>query len=374
MILSLLDANSFDNAVKNGNATGNITLFYYNINKDNPVSDAYATALGGDLKYTTDSSKELFATISFHNSTPISKEKNKKSTSLFNNDNNAEALNVVGESFLGYKTKNSVIKAGNFLLNTPLLNKSSARIIPYSYQGVSYLVNNIFKSSIQLNYIDKIRAHTTDEYKDEAIDGNIKDGITMFGFKHHPINPLDVHIFYYYVPTLYDSSFAQIDYKDNFINNNLLFCVGLQHYKTFNDKKHYKDVDLIGFRTGFFTDNLDITLNYTKNRGTSTAKGYGGLSKIYTRSMISNGRGADKPKTWMLKADLDLEVIKKQSTEFSLWLADIRSESKEYRSYYAHIQHRPNSSMKIFLRYEFLDYKQNSLDVEYLRFITSYDF
>jgi len=363
-----------DDAFKNASAMGDITLFYYNINKKDDTKDAYATALGGSLKYTTDSSKSVFASATFHNSTPIFKHENKNLTKLFNNDNNADALTVLSESFLAYKTEDTILKAGNFFLNTPLINKSSSRIIPWSYQGATFVVNDIYKSSFQLSYINKMRNNTTDSYTNESLDGEFNN-ITIFGFKHHPIEQLDVHLYYYYVPSLYDSSFFQVDYKNHLKNSDMLFCLGFQHYKTFDDSDLYKDVDLLGFRTGIFTDNLDITLNYTNNRGDSKASGYGGLSKIYTISMISNGRGADKAKTWMLKTNLEFEMISKHSSEFSIWLANIKSDTSEHNSYYTHFRHNTNNFTKIYLRYEYEDYKQNNAkDAHYLRFITSYEF
>ncbi|WP_373070860.1 OprD family outer membrane porin [Sulfurimonas sp.] len=366
----IIFGDSLESAFKNSDITGNLTYFYYTIDKEDNTKDAYANALGGDLKLTTDSSNPIFATVGFHNSTPIVDHKNKKLTSLFNNDKDGNALTAVSESFLAYKTKDSIFKVGNFLLNTPLMNKSSARIVPWSYQGASFVINNIFKSSIQLNYINKMRKYTSDQYKDESLAGKIGDGITMIGFKHHPIEPLDVHIYYYNAPSLYDSYFFQIDYKDNFINNDLLFCVGLQNMKTYD----HMDVDLIGLRTGIFTEHLDITLNYTKNDGVDKADGYGGLSKIYTASMISNGRGENKPEVFMLKTNFEFELISKHSSEFSVWLAKIDSKLTKYKSYYTHFRHNTDNFIKIYLRYEFQDYEDKTKDAQYLRFITSIDF
>ena len=110
LITSIASAGEFEHALKNGSVSGSLTMYHYDIEKQGTSSDAYATAFGGDLKYTTNGSKNFFATVGFHNSTPIFKDKNKVSTSLFNNDNDANELSTISESFLGYKTKNSVLK------------------------------------------------------------------------------------------------------------------------------------------------------------------------------------------------------------------------------------------------------------------------
>jgi hypothetical protein len=365
----LLVADSLESAFKNGGTTGSINLYHYTIDKQIEAKDAYATAIGGDLTYTTNNKKSFFASVGFHNSTPSFKSKNKDSTSLFSSENNAEELTVLSESFLAYNKGNSMLKVGNFLLDTPLINKTSARIIPWSFQGASLLLTNVFKSSLQLNYVTKMRENRSTKYTKQGATGDIGDGIAMIGFKHHPISPLDVHLYYYYAPSLYDSSFAQIDYKDNVINDSFLFCVGFQNIKTYDDR----DANLLGLRTGIFTDTIDITLNYSKNSGSEKADAYGGFSKVYTASMISNGRGADAT-TWMLKTNFELALIKKQSSEFSVWLANLESDSSQHNSYYTHFRHNIDTSTKIFIRYEYRDFKDESLDTQYFRFITSYDF
>jgi len=366
----MLFGDTLESIFKNSGTTGSLMFYHYNIDKKDPTKDATASAIGGDLKFTTDSSNKLFGTLGFHNSSPVFNNKHKNLTNLFNNDKNAKALTAISESYLAYNTKNTLFKVGNFLLNTPLINSSSARIVPWSYQGASLVINNIFKSSIQLNYINKVRKYTSDKYTKQSLAGEIDNGIAMFGFKHHPIDPLDVHIYYYNAPSLYDSSFLQVDYKDTLTSDNILFCVGFQNIKTYDNQ----DVNLIGMRTGIFIDHLDMTINYTKNNGEDKAIAYGGLSKIYTSSMITNGRGADKPETWMLKADLFFELIDKHNTEFSIWLADVKSESSEYKSYYGHIKHITNYFAKLYVRYEYKDYEDNKLDEKYFRFITSFDF
>lgn len=376
--LQILNADDLSDIFKNGNTVANITFFHYTIDKEDDQKSAYSNAVGGGLKYTTDSSNSLFSSIGFHNSTPIFKSKHKELTSLFNNDKNGSQLSVLSESFLAYKTKNSIFKVGNFLLNTPLMNKDTTRVVPWSYQGISFVINDVFKSSVQINYIDKIRSNTSHIYKIESADGEINNGISMLGFKHHPLDSLDVQLFYYRAPDLYDSAFFQLDYKDAFTDDYTLFCVGLQYVKTSNYDNYIKDVDLIGLRAGVFTDNLDITLNYSKNNGESgISKGYGGLSKIYTSSMIANGKGSYKPRTVSLKTNIDFELIEKQSSEFSIWLTNTKthlSGGNDYNGLYTHFKHYTNNFTKIYIRYEYLDFEDSELDAKYFRFITSYDF
>jgi hypothetical protein len=89
--------------------------------------------------------------------------------------------------------------------------------------------------------------------------------------------------------------------------------------------------------------------------------------------MITNGRASDT-ETWMLKTNIEFDIVKKHSTEFSIWLASLKSDTNEHNSYYTHIRHYTNDYTKIQLRYEYQDYEQENKDAHYFRFITSYDF
>jgi hypothetical protein len=66
-------------------------------------------------------------------------------------------------------------------------------------------------------------------------------------------------------------------------------------------------------------------LNYSQNFGISgIVKGYGGLAKVFTTSMIANGRGNYKPETWMLKTEYNLPYGKWGQSELAFTYTNTR--------------------------------------------------
>ena len=169
---------TFPKAFTHGKVQGNATLFFYNIDKKEE-ENAYATALGGFLKYTTDDSKPLSASVRFYQSSPVGPNKNLEDTALFNNDKEGSSLTAVAESFAAYRHEAFLFKAGNMMLSTPMMNDDTTRIVPWSYQGFALISEAFTDTSIQLNYIAQIREHTSADYTRQSASGEFEEGISM---------------------------------------------------------------------------------------------------------------------------------------------------------------------------------------------------
>jgi len=231
LTLTLGADSKIEKAFSNGNIDAEIKLFYYDISKET-APDAYATALGGYLKYTTDTKNPLFASVRFHTSNPVGDNLNKMGTALFNNDKKGDALTTISESFLAYKTKSRVMKLGNFMLKTPMMNDDTTRIVPWSYQGFAYTGESIKDMKVQLYHISAIRSFTSDTYKKESASGEFgESGISMLSLHYTGINGLKAQSFYYYAPDLYSTFVAQADYELS-VTSNALFCVGAQYFNS----------------------------------------------------------------------------------------------------------------------------------------------
>lgn len=380
-----LEADSkLQDAFSNANIDAQIKLFYYDITKET-ASDAYATALGGYLKYTTDTKNPLFASLRFHTSNPIGDSLNKTGTSLFNNNKNGESLTTISESFIAYKTKSRVMKLGNFMLKTPMMNDDTTRIVPWSYQGFAYTGESIKDVKVQLYYISAIRSFTSDTYKKESGSGEFGDsGISMLSFHYTGINGLKTQAFYYYAPELYSTFVGQADYEIS-VDKNTLFCVGIQYFNSGDGGKYAvkesanggDDINLLAVRTSIDTQNWMLSLSYSQNFGLSgIVKGYGGLAKVYTTSMIANGRGNYKPETLMMQSTYNLPLGSHQS-ELGFRLTNTQvndSRGDGFNAYYFHFKHYFTKEASIYLRYENLDYTNTKSDAAFFRAIVSYKF
>lgn len=378
-------SDTISNAFKNGAVLGNLTLFSYNIDNKNR-ENAYATALGGFLKYTTDNTNPLFASVRFHQSSPIGPDKNREQTQLFDNDDDASSLTALSEAFIAYRNKDRVLKAGNLMLNTPMMNNDTTRIVPWSYQGLSFTSERLADTKLQFNYITQIRENTSSEYKKESASGSFDNGISMLGVTYEGIEEFSLQSYYYYAPELYSTFIGQIDHK-HLVGDEYLFCSGIQYFKSGNGGEYNNrtsrnggdDIDLLALKFGVDANKWNLTLHYSQNFGLSgIVKGYGGLAKVFTTSMVANGRGNFKPETWLLKSRFDIDPFQYGQTEFALWLTHTRvkdSRGDDFNAYYSHIRHYFNADTSFYLRFEAIDYQnEHKNDVNYLRLIASYNF
>ena len=365
-----------------GAVHGQIKLFSYDIDKASD-EDAYANAVGGYLKYSTDTNRSIYGTVRFHTSQPVGYSKNREDTALFKD--NGDALTVNSEAYIGWRGTHRALKVGNLMLNTPMMNDDRTRIVPWSYQGAAYTGEAIPHAKVQLNYIRQIRSYTSDEYTKESASGEIGSGITMFGLQYDGIKDLDIQSYYYYAPDLYSTFIAQADYKLILDKDNMI-CVGIQYFNSGNggqyaeteNKNGGDDIDLLAIKAGFHAEDWLVSLNYSQNFGISgIVKGYGGLAKVFTTSMIANGRGNYKPETWMLKTEYEFPVGNWGQSDVALTLTNTRvkdSRGDDFDAYYMHWKHRFNVATSLFVRFENMDYKNEKSDAKYLRVIAAYDF
>ncbi len=372
---------TLSNVFSRGSVQGNLTLFSYNIDKQNE-ENAYATALGGFLQYRTDDSLPIFASARFYNSSPIGPYKNKEQTRLFQED--GSSLTALAESYLAYRYKKRVLKAGNFMLQTPMMNDDTTRIVPWSYQGVAFTSEAIVDTKVQINYITQIRSHTSDTYEKQSASGEFDKGITMLGLTYEGIDELAVEMYYYHAPELYSTFISKVDYK-HVTQENYLLCLGIQYFNSaqggkYNDREGKNggdDINLLALKAGIDGPFYNLTLNYSQNFGLSgIVQAYGGLAKVYTTSMVANGRGNYKPETWMLKSHIDLDIFDLHESEFAIWLTNTRvkdSRGDDFDAFYAHYHEYFTHNASIYIRFENINYK-NKNDVSYLRIIAAYNF
>ena len=378
--LSLSADATLHKAFADGNINAEMQLFYYNIDKKND-SNVYATSAGGYLKYTTDTNNPFFGSVRFHTSNPVLDSQEREKTALFKKD--GSALTAISESYLAYKTDTRILKVGNFMLNTPMMNDDTTRIVPWSYRGFAYTGESIKDLKVQLYYVDAIRPNTSDRYKKQSASGEF-DSITMLSLHYNGINGLKTGFYYYYAPALYSTFVAQSDY-DIALDANTLLCFGVQYFKSGNGGKYAKtddknggdDINLVALRSSIDAKNYSLAINYSQNFGLSgVVGGYGGAAKVYTTSMIANGRGNYKPETWMFKATYELNLGEYQS-EVALTLTNTQTKDKrgdDFNAYYFHFKHFFTKEASIYLRYESLKFASSIKDANYFRAIATYKF
>ncbi len=272
------------------------------------------------------------------------------------------------------------------MLNTPMMNDDTTRIVPWSYQGVAFTSEPFVDTKIQLYHITKIRKNTSDEYTKVSASGEFDHGISMLGITYKGLNEITLQSYYYYAPELYNTFIAQMDYQ-HVVNEDYLFSYGVQYFQSSDGGKYNNslsrnggdDINLLAFRAGIDGPKYNITLNYSQNYGLSgIVKGYGGLAKVFTTSMVANGRGNFKPETWMLTTHFDVDPFEYGQSEFAISLTNSRVHDErgdDFDAFYSHFRHYFDVNTSLYIRFEAIDYHDSPKnDVNYLRIIASYNF
>lgn len=277
------------------------------------------------------------------------------------------------------------MRLGNFMLKAPMINDDTTRIVPWSYQGFTYTGDVIEDVRVQVHYINAMRSNTSSKYEKKSASGEIGDsGITMLSFHYNGVEGMHLQSYYYYAPELYSTFIAQSEYE--FLDvNDVHHCIGVQYFNSSDGGKYSDtysrnggdDIDLLALRIAVDTENWLVSLNYSKNFGVSgIVKGYGGLAKVYTSSMIANGRGNYKPETWMLKTKYEFPIASYNS-EIAFNFTNTKVHEKredDFNAYYVHFKHYFNEDTSIYLRYENMNYLSDKSDASYFRAIATYRF
>ncbi|SFZ98763.1 hypothetical protein MNB_SV-5-1436 [hydrothermal vent metagenome] len=365
-------ASNMPEFITEGVVNSEVQYFYLETNKPGDGKpNSYANSLGGYFQYTTSKSHIFYASFKMYASIPMGGGSNRGATGLFTKPE-GDALLTSAEAYLAMNTPNGTVKVGNFMLNTPVMNIDPTRIVPWSYRGIGYEDSNIANTKLALYHITEVRDMYSNRYDKESASGDIGDsGITMASVKYTGISNLVLQTYYYYAPDLYDTFFAQADYAYGLSDNNKL-RFGIQYFGTLNGGENVgsktslmgaDDAKLFGARVGYDSSNFDIYLNYSQNFGESgLLKGYGGLTKAYTTSMIANGRRNYKPTAWMLKSNYVLPETSWGKTDLALNLTHVRTDmkaekSQDFDAIYMHIRNKFNKNDSVYLRYEYIDQK-----------------
>ncbi len=366
---------------------GNLQLYHYDINPDLSDTQAYATALGGRIRYKDHLFYRFGAAIEYAGSHAIGKSENPRLLFLFDNDANSTHLNALSAGYIYYQNRRTYFQLGAQTLNTPLFNEDSTKIVPWSALAATMTYDIPDKLTLIVSYISKIRRNTSSHYKRKSASGAIDDGLLILGSVYHPTKDDSLMSYLYLAPDLYHSIYLQYEHAF-FPDDDLFFCLGAQYIHTFKsggDDSHAitrnplggDDVNLVSLKAEMDYKDLQTQFSYSQNFGESGINnGYGGLSKVYTSSMIANGRKSHRPQTFSLKSDYDILQSALGNSEVALWLTHTdykESEAADFFATYVHFDQRINLDTSLKLRYENINYKSLPT-TDFLRIIFKYTF
>jgi hypothetical protein len=307
-----IDSTSILNAFKNGNFSGHFRYFFMATNNESGLSDYYANAMGGGVKFETAKFHNFQFGVSgyyIHNvgssdlseKDPTTNSSNRYEVGLFDvlNPTNKNNLSRLEELYLKYNFKNSDITIGKQLLNSSFINLQDGRMRPTEVNGIWIDFNEIKKTKLNVGYLYGISPRSTLKYVKvgESIGlypsglnpdgtksgyaGNLdSNGIYIVGIQNESIKNLKALLWNQHAENLFNSALFQMDYKYD-LNANSKMLLGFQTIyqsalnfggnedpsKTYFEKNGNSQT--FGGRLGWQNKEIEITLNYNR----ITAKG-----------------------------------------------------------------------------------------------------
>ncbi len=370
------------------NFRGDLQLYTYDINLPGSDNDAYATAIGGRLGYKTGPHYRFGIELEYAGSHAVGNTKNAERLLLFDNDTPSLHLNALSQGNLFYQNPTTYFRLGAQTMNTPLFNEDPTRIVPWGASGATITYNRVEALTLIGAAINTIRSNTSSVYRQESASGPIEHGLYFLGGSYSLNDGNWMQAYYYLAPNLYDALYLQYEYRRTLFDDALV-CFGIQYIRTYTNGGSSSqavtdspiggdDVALAAFKASVNYQDLDLQLSYSKNSGQSgISNAYGGLSKVYTSSMIANGRKNNRPETWSLKTAYDIFHSERfGNTEAALWLTKTDYQEiteADLFSTYAHLRHYFGVNTSAYLRVEQIDYDRQD-DAIFVRFILKQEF
>ncbi len=302
------DSLSLAYALKKGSKVSlHLRLYYMTTNNEKELSDYYAYAFGGGLKYQTGVYRGFQFTVGgffLWNLASSDLTKPDPSTGIYNRyevgqfdmedfskKNNIDRL----EDFnLSYRLKKSIVTVGKQNINTPFINPQDGRMRPTGEQGLWLDVQDIPRTRIQAGWLNKISPRGTTRWldMDQSIGiysaglntdgkksnykGNLQSkGVALLGLTYQLKPTWTLQAWEYYTDNIFNSFLLQSDATFKLGSSSALIA-GVQYTyqhairnggndsisKTYFDPKQTSNV--LSGRLGFQVKGSRFLFNYTR--------------------------------------------------------------------------------------------------------------
>ena len=301
------DSTSILSAFRKGTFSGHFRYYFMATDNKEGLTDYYANAVGGGIKFETGKFKNFQVGVSgffVYNigssdlSIPDSKTKqmNRYETGLFDieDPSNKKDIDRLEELYIKYHFKSNLITLGKQLINTPFINLQDGRMRPTEVEGIWTEINSIKKIKLQLGYLYGISPRSTvkwfkvaesigvypvgvnDEGIKSAYAGNLESkGIFLAGITTQLNENLKLQFWNQYTENIFNSAMLQADYEYPLTQNSKLFAAAqFVRQDAVNDggnedpSKTYFEKGAraitFGTRLGWKNDKWETSLNYNR--------------------------------------------------------------------------------------------------------------
>ena len=382
MLIPLFGENSFKHLLEGGVAEGSLYALYYDRTSDTEGAEYTAAAVGGSLAYTSPKESGMYISARLQSTNLTGARNNPALSCLVGPDE--KSVDVLSEAYIGMIDGNHLLRIGRQQLDTPLLNGDTTRVVPYTYNGVSYQWSGSEKSRAVLGKVNEIKTLESRFFDSSSASGELDDGVWYLGLEDRRASGLGYILYYYQAPLLYDALFMEID--DSYDVDGVQIFSGIQYIKTYENgdgenidperEEGGADVALAAARLGFKAGTYGLIVAHSQNSGQDgIGRAYGGEAELFTTTMITDGIHRGSPKTTSVRLKYDWTPLASSRviynvTDYGVDTHDkvVNSATNDYRSFYVDLKYEMPGDTLVYFQYEQLDKEAKQTDLNEFRF------
>lgn len=259
-----VDSGSVFHAFKKGKLDGHFRYFGMATINEGNLSDYYANAIGGGIKYETAAYKGFRMGISgffifnigssnLEEKDEITGQPNRYEIGLFDitDPNNKHDIDRLEELYITYSWKSSKLSVGAQLINTPFINEQDGRMRPTEVAGIYTYFRELKNTSVEGGYIASVSPRSTVNWysvarsigvysqginregqKNDYAGNTSSAGILLLDVKHSPVKGLQLNLSELFVENVFNTTLLQVDYESK-LGKHTKWFAGLQTVSQF---------------------------------------------------------------------------------------------------------------------------------------------
>lgn len=232
-------------ALKTGQTKGHFRYFFMATDNNTGLTDYYANAIGGGIKYESAPYKGFQLGVSgffifnigsseLSKPDPKTNQFSKYEQGLFDVEDRTNKTDIdrLEELYLKYSRKQSHVTLGRQLINTPFINQQDGRMRPTEAGGIYAEINEIKNTKIEVGYLYEVSPRSTVKWYKAAASiglypqgvnpdgtrsgyaGNLKSkGIGMLGITHTFNEGFSLNAYNVFAENIFNSLLLQADYS-----------------------------------------------------------------------------------------------------------------------------------------------------------------
>ncbi|MDR1284767.1 MAG: OprD family outer membrane porin [Campylobacteraceae bacterium] len=300
-------ADSLIDVFRDGNMTGELRSYYFNQKIGGKKADILDLAIR--LNYKTDFYYGFQGGATFQSSNSPFADKDAKD--MFSAPNSMYGPGaVLSEAYISYALNKSALKIGRQFINMPLIKGGMGKAVIQSFEGITFISNEIPNNTFYAAYINKFQKQTNgkgDAPKFEKLDGNY---VYAFSVINNYFEKLSLTGAYGGMKDIFSILYMQADFKDVFSYFNYQIATQYSHtdYKNsaFDNSNYYG----VKIGAGFENFNMYIALAQIKDGDSKFGAVGGGNKCVLFTSSYEQCAEYEKSKQYAIDANYNFKRLK----------------------------------------------------------------